>query len=232
MIYGMKNFALQAGVKLRLQFPNEPQRGHFQVTVIGYVEGCSIMITAPQKNGSLLLLREGQQFVVRVLSGTQIAGFNSEVTKVYNNPFSYVHLKPPVKVELQNIRNAHRVDLEIIATIHKVKRDEESGEIIKPKNNETIAAKVNNMSTTGCQVQMIKPLSEDTNELAITTKIVVVEQKRMLTFEAVVRSHRVVEIKGSNWHVYGMEFNEMDDDRRLLLNCFIYEKLVKSFYNE
>lgn len=228
----MINFALQSGAKLQLQFLDNLQRGRYQVTVIGFVEGRSLMITAPHTNGQILLLREGQQFVVRLLSGKQIIGFNSEVTKVYNNPFSYVHLKPPEEVEQLNLRNSHRVDLDVIATIYNIKREEQSGKVIKPNDNETFASKVKNMSTTGCQIQMLKPLPENNSELMINAKINVAEQKRILSLEAMVRSHREVEIEDVIWHVYGMEFNEMDDDRRLLVNCFIYEKMVKDFYNE
>jgi len=229
---GMKKFSLQSGVKLQLQFLDETRRDRYQVTVIGYVEGHSLMITAPQKNGNFVLLREGQQFVVRLLSGTQIIGFNSEVLKVYNNPFSYVHLKPPLEIEKLNVRNAHRVELKVIATIQNVERDEESGDIIKPAGNKSSSAIVNNMSITGCQIQLLEPLANDFKELTISAKITVAEQERILTMEAEICSHREAEIDEKNWQLYGMKFNELDDDRRLLLNCFVYEQLVKEIFNE
>ena len=228
----MKKFALQAGIKLQLQFLDNPQRGRFQVTVIGYVDGRSLLITAPTVNGHILLLREGQQFVVRFLSGTQIVGFNSEIMKIYNNPFSYVHLKPPDEVEQLNLRNAYRVELDIIASVYKIQRNQESDEVIKPAGNKAIAAKINDMSTTGCQIKLMKPLSENDNALMINAKITVAEQERLLNLEAIKRSHRKMETENQNWHVYGLQFTEMDDDKRLLLNCFVYEKIVKDFYND
>lgn len=228
----MKKFSLQAGVKLQLQFLDETRRDRYQVTVIGYVEGHSLMITAPQKNGNFVLLREGQQLVIRLLSGTQIIGFNSEVLKAYNNPFSYVHLKPPLEVEQLNVRNAHRVELKVISTIQNIERDEKTGDIIKLANNQSSSAIVNNMSTTGCQIQLLEPLPENYKELTISAKITVAEQERLLTMEAEVCSHRETEIDGKNWQLYGMKFNELDDDRRLLLNCFVYEQLVKEIFNE
>lgn len=229
---GMKKLSLQTGVKLQLQFLDETRRDRYQVTVIGYVEGHSLMITAPQKNGNFVLLREGQQFVVRLLSGTQIIGFNSEVLKAYNNPFSYVHLKPPMEVEQLNVRNAHRVELKVIATIQNIERDKESGDIIKSTDNKSSSAIVNNMSITGCQIQLLKALPEDHKELLISAKITVAEQERILTMEAEICSHRETEIDGKNWQMYGMKFGELDDDRRLLLNCFVYEQLVKEIFNE
>ncbi len=228
----MQKLSLQSGVKLQLQFLDETRRDRYQVTVVGYVEGRSLMITAPQKNGNYVLLHEGQQFVVRLLSGTQIIGFNSEVLKVYNNPFSYVHLKPPLQVEQQNVRNAHRIELKIIASIQNIERDKESGEIIKSANNKSTSAIVNNMSTTGCQIQLLQALPEDHKELLISAKITVAEQERILTMEAEVCSHREAEIDGKNWQMYGMKFNEMDDNCYLLLNCFVYEQLVREIFNE
>jgi c-di-GMP-binding flagellar brake protein YcgR len=227
---GMKKFALQAGAKLLLQFLDNPKLGRFQVTIIGYVEGSSLMITAPMSNGSILLLREGQQFIVRLLSGTQIIGFNSEVLKVYNNPFSYVHLKPPIEVEQLNVRNAHRVELDLIASVNTIERDEESGKINRSSVSDAIASKINNMSTTGCQIQMVNPLPEESRELMISMKITVAEQERLLSIDAVVRSHREAEIENNIWHIYGLQFNELDDGRRLLLHGYVYEKLVKEIY--
>lgn len=228
----MKKFSLQSGVKLQLQFLDETRRDRYQVTVIGYIEGRSLMITAPQKNGNLLLLHEGQQFVVRLLSGKQIIGFNSEVVKVYNNPFSYVHLKPPLKVEQLDVRNAHRVELKVIASIHNIERDEKNAEIIKPSNNKSTSSIVSNISTTGCQIQIMEALRKDYKELMISAKITVAEQERILTLEAEICSHREMEIDGKNWQLYGVKFNKMNDDRRLLLNCFVYEQLVKEIFNE
>lgn len=228
----MKKLSLQSGVKLQLQFLDETRRDRFQVTVIGYSEGHSLMITAPQKNGNFILLREGQQFVVRLLSGTQIIGFNSEVLKAYNNPFSYVHLKPPLEVEQLNVRNAHRVELKVITTIYNIERDEENGEINKPAGNKSTSAIVNNMSTTGCQIQVLEALPGEYKELMINAKINVAEQERILTLEAEICSHREAEIDGKNWQLYGMKFNKIDDDRRLLLHCFVYEQLVKEIFNE
>jgi len=228
----MSKLSLQSGAKLQLQFLDKTRRERYQVSVIGYIEGHSLIITAPQKGTGFVLLREGQQFVVRLLSGTQIIGFNSEVLKVYNNPFSYVHLKPPLEVEQLNVRNAHRVELKVIATVQHIERDPDSGEIIKSASNKSSSAVVSNMSTTGCQLQVLQPLPDDHKELLISAKVTAAKQERMLSIEAEVCSHRESEINGKNWQQYGMKFNEMDDDRRLLLNCFVYEQLVKEIFNE
>ncbi len=222
--------ALQAGIELQLQFTDEPNRGRHKVTVIGYVEGRSLLITAPQSNGRIMLLREGQQFVVRLLSGRQIIGFNSEVTKVYNNPFPYVHLKPPVEVQQQNVRNAYRVSLDIITTVYPLERDSETGEVKKPSIS--LAAKITNMSTTGCQFQTLKKLPEENKEVILATKILLVEQDHMLRLNARIRSHREAEIEGKSWNIYGVEFLDVDADKRLLLNCFVYEKLVQELFKE
>jgi len=222
--------ALQAGVELQLQFADEPSRGRYKVTVIGYVEGRSLLITAPMMKGRVMLLREGQRFVVRLLSGKQIIGFDSEVTKVYNNPFPYIHLKPPSEIQQQVVRNAYRVSLNLIATVYAVERDEESGELNKPSF--TFAAKLSNMSTTGCQFQVLKQLPEKSKEVIISTKVTLVEQSRMLHLNAVICSHRSVEIKNKKWHVYGVKFIEVNDDKRLLLNFFVYEKLVQELFKD
>jgi len=181
-------------------------------------------------DGRVMLLREGQQFIVRLLSGKQIIGFDSEVTKVYNNPFPYVHLKPPREIQQQVVRNAYRVSLNLIATVYAVERDEESSELNKPSC--TFAAKLSNMSTTGCQFKVLKKLPETNKEVILSTKVTLVEQSRMLQLNAIIRSYRNLEINNKKWHVYGVEFVEVNDNTRLLLNCFVYEKLVQELFKD
>ncbi len=229
----MSRCALQAGDTLQLQFLDEPERGRYPVTIIGYVEDCSLMITAPKMNGHILLLREGQQFVVRLLSGKQVIGFNSEVLKVYNNPFAYVHLKPPVEVQQCKVRNAYRVNMDDIASIQCVDDEgnsEQNSE--KNKSSDILAAKILDMSTTGCQLQLLNPLPEKMENIIISTKVKVAEQERLLSLEAQVCSHREAENNNKQVHLYGVKFMETNDDKRLLLNGFVYEKLVHEKFRD
>jgi len=232
--------ALQAGDSLQLQFFDDPDRGRFRVTVIGYVDGCSLMISAPRMNGHILLLREGQQFVVRLLSGKQIIGFNSEVLKVYNNPFAYVHLKPPAEVLQYNVRNAYRVAVENIASVQVFETEKEmveAGELRKhsmEKNpaGEVISGKIHDMSTTGCLLQLIRKVPEKNNYITVATKITVAEQERLLGIDAEICSHKETLVDEQTLHMYGVKFLPMNDDKRLLLNCFVYEKLVRELFKD
>lgn len=226
---------LQAGETLQLQFIDDPGRGLFKVTVIGYVEGCSLIISAPKSNGHILLLREGQQFSVRLLSGKQIIGFESEVIKVYNNPFAYVHLKPPAEVMQYNVRNAYRVQINNIASVQLLEDDSEmsSEETASVKKQpETIAGKIVDMSTTGCLLKLIKKVPGNNNSLHISTKVTVAEQERLLNFEAVICSHREIEENNRLMHLYGMQFMDMNDDKRLLLHCYVNERLVHELFKD
>ncbi|NOZ53019.1 MAG: flagellar brake protein [Gammaproteobacteria bacterium] len=73
----MKKLSLQSGVKRQLQFPDETRRDRYQVTVIGYVEGRSLMITAPQKNSNFILLREDHR-----LPGTGTGSFARRIQRI------------------------------------------------------------------------------------------------------------------------------------------------------
>ena len=222
--------ALQAGTKLQLQFTNEPERGRYQVTIIGYVEGRSILTTAPVSKGNVILLREAQEFIVRTVSGKQIISFKSEVKKVYHNPFSYIHLKPPEEVAQLVIRNAYRVDMDVIASVYCVERNEQTGELSSPASS--FSAKISNMSTTGCAFQMLDQLPENSKEIIVSTKVKVAEQEKMINVEGIIRSHRELKLEDEIWHVYGIEYNEMSDDKRLLLYCYVCEQLVRVLYKE
>jgi len=202
---------LQAGDSLQLQFVDYPERGNFMVTVIGYVDGCSLMISAPKMNGHILLLREGQQFSVRLLSGKQIISFQSEVLKVYNNPFSYVHLKPPAEVLQYNVRNAHRVQVDSIASIHQVISEDSSDDPVgqhETRQVETIAGKILDMSTTGCLLQLIRQLPDSKSDISLSTKVVVAEQERLINLDAAICSYREEQVNDRDMYLYGVRLQK------------------------
>lgn len=221
---------LQAGDKLQLQFLEDPDRGRFQVTVIGYVEGVSLIISAPRHNGHIMLLREGQLFVVRLLAGKKIISFNSEVMKVYNNPFAYVHLKPPAEVLQVSVRNAYRVQMDNIASVQPLPSNEERE--TGAGAGKVIAGKIRDMSTTGCLLQLIKPLPADARHISVSTRVVVAEQERLLSFEGEIRSCREAMVNDRKMTLYGVEFGDMNDDKRLLLHCFVNERLVRELLGD
>ena len=232
-----QNLHVKIGDVMQMQMPDDLQRGRFNVNVIGLHDGRSIIISPPHNNGNLLLLREGQEFIVRSLSGTHVVGFTAEVIKSYMNPYPYVHLRVRGKLEQLNVRNANRVAVKVIASIKPIVDDEKLATNFANSTNKAMTVEVVDISTSGCLVQSGIVLDEQLDRLSISFRVEVAEHTRTFKLPADICSHREVhddpdetDEMDEKCHQYGLKFDELDNDKRLTLHCFVYEQMVKSLY--
>ncbi len=222
---------VKIGDMLQVHFLDNPERGRFHVRVIGLQGGRNLIISAPASDGNLVLLREGQQFVVRSLAGKQVLGFVSEVVKCYMNPYPYVHLRTPGEIEQYDVRNAYRVDVELIASVNPLTASDDAA---KPaKAGRSLPAVVLNISTTGCLVKTLQALDESVEKLNLSLRVNVAEHSRTMQIGARICSRReqAEQENGEPHYLYGLEFEPMEDDRRLMLYCFVYEQIAHEIYN-
>lgn len=222
---------VKIGDMLQVHFLDNPERGRFHVRVIGLQGGRNLIISAPASDGNLVLLREGQQFVVRSLAGKQVLGFISEVVKCYMNPYPYVHLRTPGEIEQYDVRNAYRVDVELIASVSPLSCDEDTSKPARTGNS--LPAVVLNISTTGCLVKTMQALDASSEKLSLSLRVNVAEHSRTMQIGARICTRREQsEQENSEPHyLYGLEFEPMEDDRRLMLYCFVYEQITREIYN-
>jgi c-di-GMP-binding flagellar brake protein YcgR len=215
---------LKIGDVLQLQFVDHPERGRFSVKVIGNLEGYSLIITAPANNGSLLMLKEGQQFIVRSLSGRQIMAFQAEVLKAYMVPYPHVHLRIQRAAEKLDVRNAHRVNVDLIAAVRP---------LVDGNEQASSSASIVDISTTGCLMRMHTPLDESVTAISLSLRFDVAEHNRTLHLPAQVCSHREVSDENAGVaHLYGVKFEDIEDDKRLMLYCYVYEQITHEVYND
>ncbi len=228
------NLNLKIEDVLQLQHLEDPERGRYHVKVIGLYEGIELIVTAPQANGNLLLLREGQQFIVRSLSGRQVVGFNAEVMKVYMNPYPYVHLRiPGGRLEHFDVRNAYRVDVSLIAAVKPLEKDlHDASQVVDNQKITTVS--VVDISTSGCQLRSSTELDPQLTHISLSVRIDVAQQVRTIQIPAEICSAREVydEAKDSFYHLYGVKFEEMEDDKRLVLYCYVYEQIALEMYSD
>ena len=221
---------VKIGDMLQIHFLDKPERGRFHVRVIGLQGGRNLIISAPMSDGNLLMLREGQQFVVRSLAGKQVLGFVSEVVKCYMNPYPYVHLRTPGQIEQYDVRNAYRVDVELIAALNPL-ADDDDGAV--PQSGRSLPGVVLNISTTGCLLRARQALDENINRLSLSLRVDVAEHQRTMQIAARICSRRECQSPDDDAidYLYGLEFEDMEDDRRLMLYCFVYEQIAHEIYS-
>ncbi len=209
------SFKVRLGDKVQLQFIPEDSRERLNARVIGHMPGKALIISAPSVNGKLILLRENQHFVVRMLRGNQVYGFNSEVLKYYTVPYPHVHLSQPADIESITVRGSRRVNTTLVVSV-------------KDPQGKTVSATMLNTSATGALIKCGKPLGELNDVLQISIELTVSGIQKYLRFEATIRNLTQPEqsqIDDTDYR-YGVQFGELDDDQRLLLNAFVHEQLV------
>ena len=72
---------LNAGDTLQMQYVGDQAKARYYVRLIGYLPGQSLIVTTPRSEGKIMLVREGQGFVIRLLAGNAVFGFASQLPK-------------------------------------------------------------------------------------------------------------------------------------------------------
>jgi len=212
---------LAVGDSLQLQFyPGSPtDEERYYVRVIGYYGIQSIITTSPSSHGKFLLLREGQMFAVRLLSGNSVQAFVSSVVKKAVTPYPYMHLSFPKELESIVVRQAQRASTKIIATV----QNEEAGK----SDVKTKSAIISDMSTAGALVITAAEIGEVGDLITILTRIKVTDMEDYVNISAIIR--RIIpKDDGDDKYKYGIEFQFLEDKDKLTIHGFVYEQIAKS----
>lgn len=213
---------LHVGDALQLQFAGEDARARHYVKVIGYLAGQSLLVTTPHLEGRVLLVREGQRFVVRLLTGNCVVAFSTTVLRSCARPYPYLHLQYPATVEQTVVRKAERVSIHLVAS---VENDDPGSGFESPR-----AAVIVDISTAGARLRSSRPLGGVGDLLAIKFQCSVGQVAQILKLPAVIRSVTGEDESAEgpqNWQ-YGVEFQLVDPTDTLALHGFVYEHIAKN----
>ena len=127
--------------------------------VIGHAPGRSLIISAPVVGNALPILREGQFFVIRMLQGSRVYGFESSVLKYYTSPYPHVHLSQPSSVECIVVRDQKRVNTQLVVSVQQ------------DTDEQPISAAMLNTSVSGALIQLDSHLGELGDKLNISVEL-------------------------------------------------------------
>ena len=213
-----QNFNVKLGDLVQLQFVPQNGRERLTAKVIGYSPNKSIIITAPRVNGKLPLLKAHQPFVVRMLQGNNVYGFESSVLKYYSTPYPHLHLAHPSELECITVRDSRRIDTEIVVSTSTEKAP-----------NKHITTSMLNTSATGALLQCKEELGLLDDILSISIELEIATIKKYLRLKAIIRNISSCEEnteQGDNLNKYGVQFLDMTDEQVLVINAYVYEQIV------
>lgn len=214
-----REFKVKLGDPIQLQFVPQDGRERLTAKIIGHSLNKSLIISAPSVNGKLPLLKENQPFVVRMLQGNEVYGFESSVLKYYSIPYPHVHLRYPTDIECITVRGSRRVETETVVSI-----------VTPAQPNKTISISMLNTSATGALLHAKVELGELETALQISIELEIAEIKKYIRIKAIIRNISTPkdcdDDKNDQLYKYGVQFIDLNDDQKLIINAYVYEQIV------
>lgn len=208
------NLLIDVGTSLQMELLSGQKNARFNVSLIGYVSGISLLVSYPESSELRSGLLDGDELAMRFMNGSAIYGFKTYITRICTDPFKYIHLKFPDKIETAKVRSAQRVRSIIPVSI-------------KGRGNSVLGmGEMTDVSVDGAGFNADTGISETGDELVICTSLAFGEIHEEVELKAIVRS--ITNINGSGKSHYGIEFGRLDKNEELFLRGFVYEQIVQS----
>lgn len=209
---------LQVGDNLQLQFVGDERR--YNARVIGYLPGQSLLVTTPRRDGKIMLVRESQPVVIRLLSGDSVYAFNTQVLCNSAKPYPYLHLGYPKQLERIVVRKAQRARADLIMSVYS--GDEGSDKDAK-------SAVMLDVSTTGSLLRSTTALGEVGEKVRLATRLNIATVQTYLSIPSAIRNVREERGDGGRTLYYtGVEFQVTEREDIILLHGFVYERLYSN----
>jgi hypothetical protein len=213
---------MQVGELLQLQPRDGEDSRRMQVRLIGYLRGASLLVTTPKVGDKVMIVREGQPYIVRMMIGNRIVGFTTTVLRSCARPFPYLHLSYPEEVEQITVRKAQRVRVRLFASL---KNTNPAFAVDKPRTGTIV-----DMSTAGALMVAAQPLGEVGDEVTVGCALKIGGAEKLLSLPATIRNvHRERSAEhGEGSYYHGLEFGTQDQQDTFILHGFVYEQIVKT----
>lgn len=207
---------LDIGDTLQLQTQSDNGQARYYVKLIGYLKGKSILVSTPTQDGKVLLMREGQNFVVRMFSGKSVFAFGATIFKVANVPFPHLHLTYPNNVRGLVVRRGARARVNLIAAVMGT-------------DGRSHAATILDLSTGGAMLTAKSPMGVKDDHLSVKFRVIVSEVEQYLTIPVVLRSvHASAATEGTTPQVqHGVQFEDLPHAEQVVLSAFVYRILFE-----
>ena len=211
----LEQIKLSIGDSLQLQFQSESELSRCFVTLIGYLADCGVIVTTPLLNGSIMLIREGQIFVVRLFSGKSAYAFTATTEKVTNTPFPHLYLSYPKEVRGLVVRGSSRARANIIC--HASDKD---------RNGYACIAR--DISIGGALIAVREKIGEVGDKLSLKLRVRVNDSEHVLILDCLIRSVNAARPSAddTSTFLHGLSFESMNSQDTLVISALLYQNLV------
>ena len=207
---------LQIGDALQLQFVADEQKRRHYSKVIGYLQGHSVLITTPRVEGNIMLIREDQMVIVRMMTGNQVYGFTTQILRSNLKPYAYLHLAYPKEMEHITVRKAERITIKLIGSAEiETAEDEE---------RQSHSVIINDMSTSGAMIEVNKALGEIGDIITLSCKIEVGGKEEYISVPCIIRN--VIHKEDEKKFKHGLEYQLLEQHEHFIIYGYVYEQMI------
>ena len=207
-VVGFEQIPLRIGELIRLT-PEEPAKPdeHHTVQYIGALPGKGLITSLPVFGDKGLWMPPGTAYVMRILSGTHVYAFTTQVIRARATPYPHVHFQYPMEVQARKVRRSLRVGMNLAV------------EIIDA-GGRTLPTTLLDLSLHGARLECRMPLEGE--EIQLVLPVQLEEAENRISLQARVRNQKAVEKAGLGQVVrLGVEFERLAKSDALLLHYFI-----------
>jgi hypothetical protein len=84
----------------------------FDTTLIGYVQGESLLVSIPFNNDAAIKLLVGTPYKTCIGTGDSVYAFQTEILRICEQPHQYMHLDFPAGIQGITLRRAQRLSVD------------------------------------------------------------------------------------------------------------------------
>lgn len=186
------------------------------VKLIGVHEGKTLVITAPERDGKLAFVKEGNVYCFRGFSGELVYEFKAAVHKTRFEPYPYLHVDWPQDWQMsrRRLREARRVSVEVPCIVYP---DGEGSEVF-------VKAVINDLSVGGASVTFKDQVPKLQSRVRLAFRLPVGGQQVLFEITADVVRHAD---KTSLEPSAGLHFDKLSEIERLALHAYVYHQIVR-----
>lgn len=213
---------LNIGDVLQFHFLNDELKRRYSAKLIGYVHSKTLLVTTPIIDGKVILAREGQSVVARMLSGNNIYCFTTKIACACTRPYAYLHLNYPRDMEKIVVRNAVRANTEIPVAVFKMDPSDE-------QETKPYRGTIKDISTSGAMLCSEHNFGKAGDQITIRIRFSIANITEELNLTSVIRNvRRNADAEGQVKYCLGIEFQLLDQHETILIHGFVYEQILKS----
>jgi len=204
----------QPGERVQIRLLNRDLQVFYSVHLIGYIKNRSVLLTTPLVNGAPLILADGEQLEVRMVTGSNIYAFQAAIQRLCISPTHYMHLDYPAEVRMQRLRKSPWAGVNLSAGASNAQGVREIARLV-------------NLSADGAQLHAPASLGEAGATLQLAFDATIDELKTTLNLDATILHVRAAPQEVPGMSEYGVAFNHVSAADALWLKGLVYRHIAE-----